>query len=44
MCLLNRETNYELGHRLTGLDHLDHLEGRGVSQLVEYPSTDNQHG
>ena len=40
ICLPNRETNYELCHQLTGLDH---LEGR-VSQLVEYPSTDNQHG
>ena len=35
MCLPNRETNYELCHQLTGLDHLDHLEGFS-------PSADNQ--
>ncbi len=35
MCLPNRETNYELCHQLTGLDHLDHLGGFS-------PSADNQ--
>ena len=38
MCLPNRETNYELCHQLTGLDHLG-----GFSQRVEYPRADNQY-
>ena len=34
MCLPNRETNYELCHQLTGLDH---LEGEGSASLWNIP-------